>query len=397
MSGIDMEYRILGNTGLKVSVIGMGCEGFSEEDHGMTKKLFDAAERLGINYFDLYASNPDTRRAVGEALKGRREKFVIQSHICSVWKDGQYLRSRNLDEVKAGFEEMMALLDVDYLDVGMIHYCDAMKDWEELVANGVLDYARELKASGRIKHIGLSSHNPLVAERAVKEGGIEVLMFSVNPCYDLQPASEDVEDLWADETYSNTYTNLDPDRERLYETCQGKGVGITVMKAFGGGDLLSAELSPAGVALTANQCISYALSRPGVCVVLAGAHNVFELEESAAYCNATEEEKDYATAFESFPRVSWEGHCMYCNHCAPCREYIDIAMVNKFLNLAKAQGVKAGDETTYGLIPETVREHYKVLDHHAIECVKCGACEMRCPFGVKIRAAMDEAVQVFGY
>ncbi|MBP3815890.1 MAG: aldo/keto reductase [Firmicutes bacterium] len=392
-----MEYRILGNTGLKVSVIGMGCEGFSEEDHDMTKKLFDAAERLGINYFDLYASNPETRRAVGEALKGRREKFVIQSHICSVWKDGQYLRSRNLDEVKAGFEEMMALLDVDYLDVGMIHYCDAMKDWEELVANGVLDYARELKASGRIKHIGLSSHNPLVAERAVKEGGIEVLMFSVNPCYDLQPASEDVEDLWADETYSNTYTNLDPDRERLYETCQGKGVGITVMKAFGGGDLLSAELSPAGVALTANQCISYALSRPGVCVVLAGAHNAFELEESAAYCNATEEEKDYATAFESFPRVSWEGHCMYCNHCAPCREYIDIAMVNKFLNLAKAQGVKVGDETTYGLIPETVREHYKVLDHHAIECVKCGACEMRCPFGVKIRADMDEAVQVFGY
>ena len=79
-----MEYRKLGNTGLEVSVIGMGCEGFAEEDYAMVEKLFDASERLGINYFDLYASDPEMRRAVGKALKGRREKFLIQSHICSV-------------------------------------------------------------------------------------------------------------------------------------------------------------------------------------------------------------------------------------------------------------------------------------------------------------------------
>ena len=185
-----MEYRELGNTGLRASVIGMGCEGFAENDCAMTKELFDAAEELGINYFDLYASDPAVRAAVGEALRGRREKFIIQSHICSVWKDGQYLRTRDLEEVKAGFEEMLSLLGTDFIDVGMIHYCDAMSDWETIVNNGILDYARELKAAGRIRHIGLSSHNPLVAERAVTEGGIEVLMFSVNPCYDLQPAGE---------------------------------------------------------------------------------------------------------------------------------------------------------------------------------------------------------------
>jgi hypothetical protein len=94
-------------------------------------------------------------------------------------------------------------------------------------------------------------------------------MFSVNPCYDLQPAGEDVEQLWSDDAYAEMLTNMDPDRQRLYETCQRQGVGITVMKAFGGGDLLNAELSPAGVALTAHQCIAYALSRPAVCVVLA--------------------------------------------------------------------------------------------------------------------------------
>ena len=382
-----MEYRDLGNTGLRVSVIGLGCEGMLEENCGMAAKLFDEAERLGINYFDLYSSDPALRAAVGKAIRGRREKFIIQSHICSVWKNGQYLRTRKLEEVKAGFEEMLSLLGVEYIDVGMIHYCDAMSDWEEIVNNGVLEYARELKVAGRIRHIGLSSHNPLVAERAVKEGGIEVLMFSVNPCYDLQPADEDVERLWAEDAYSGQLINMDPDRQRLYETCLRMGVGITVMKAFAGGDLLNAELSPAGVALTANQCISYALSRPAVSVVLAGAHSVEQLQESASYCTASEEERDYAAALASFPKIRWEGHCMYCSHCAPCPMEISVADVTKFLHLAEAQGK----------LPETVREHYVVLPHHAGECIQCGACETRCPFGVEIRKNMARAKEVFGY
>ena len=382
-----MNYRMLGNTGLNVSEIGMGCEGFAEKDCAMAKELFDAAERHGVNYFDLYASNPAVRKAVGEALIGRREKFYIQSHICSVWQNGQYKRTRNVAEAKAGFEEMMQLLQTDYLDVGMIHYCDALSDWEEIVQGGVLDYARKLRSEGRIRHIGLSSHNPQVALAAVESGAIEALMFSVNPCYDLQPASEDVEELWAAKNYEGTLTNMDPDRERLYETCQRLGVGITVMKCFGGGDLLDAKLSPAGAALTANQCIHYALSRPAVATVLAGAHSPEQLLQSIAYEDASEEERDYALAFASFPRINWTGHCMYCSHCAPCPQKIDVAYVTKFLNLATAQ---AG-------VPETVREHYASLPHHAEECVKCGVCETRCPFGVNVRENMEKAKEIFGY
>lgn len=382
-----MIYRELGATGLKVSEIGMGCEGFSENCYAMTKELFDIAEEHGVNYFDLYASDPEMRKAVGIALKGRRDKFIIQSHICSIWKDDQYLRTRNLAEAKTGFDEMMKLLDIDCLDVGMIHYCDAEKDWNTIVKNGILDYAIELKKQGRIKHIGLSSHNPIVALNAVETGAIEVLMFSVNPCYDLLPASEDVEDLWAENSYENELTNIDPDRQKLYETCQRMGVGITVMKVFGGGDLLDASLSPAGVALTANQCIHYALSRPAVATVLCGAHSKEQLLTSISYENATAKEKDYAEVFATFPNISWKGHCMYCSHCEPCPKRIDIANVTKFLNLAIAAGS----------MPETVREHYKVLDHHAGECVQCGICETRCPFDVNIRQNMKKAVEIFGY
>ena len=381
-----MEYRQLGNTGLSVSIIGMGCEGFAEDNYAMAQKLFDAAEQLGINYFDLYASDPDMRAAVGRAMLGRREKFYVQGHLCSIWHNGQYLRTRELSAVKKGFEDQLALLQTDYLDIGMIHYCDALSDWDTIVKNGILDYAREMKAQGRIHHIGLSSHNPQVALKAIESGAIEVLMFSVNPCYDLQPANEDVEEIWADKNYEGNLTNMDPDRQRLYEACEKAGVGITVMKAFAGGELLT-ENKIAGVSLTVNECIAYALSRPAVSVILAGAHSVEELKKSAAYCDAPDSEKDYARALASFPRVSWVGQCMYCSHCAPCTMRIDVAAVTKFLNLT--DGGKH--------IPETVRDHYRLLDHHAGECIYCGACETRCPFGVNIRENMSRAAEVFGY
>ena len=382
-----MTYRELGNTGLRVSEIGMGCEGMTEENCGMTAKFFDLAEEAGVNYFDLYSPNPDLHKAIGKALQGRREKFLIQGHLCSAWIGGEYKRTRKLDEVKEAFENQLKNLSVDYLDIGMIHYVDALSDWQDVLDNGILDFARELKAQGRLKHIGLSSHNPQVAQVAVETGAIEVLMFSINPCYDLQPADEDVEQLWNPEKYEGHLTNMDPERQALYETCQSRGVGITVMKAFGGGDLLDAELSPAGAALTVNQCIDYCLTRPAVATVLAGAHTVEQLQASIAYEDATPEERDYATALASFPRISWEGHCMYCSHCGPCVVHIDIANVTKFLNLALAQ-----KET-----PETVREHYAVLEHHGSDCIRCGICETRCPFGVAIRKNMDKATAIFGY
>ena len=309
-------------------------------------------------------------------MRGRREKFIAQSHICSIWQNGQYKRTRKISEVRAGFEESLKLLQTDYIDVGTIHYCDDLKDWDVIANGGVLQYAQELKKAGKILHIGLSSHNPL-----------EVLMFSVNPCYDLQPANEDVEELWNRANYKKQLTNMNPERQKLYETCQRAGVGITVMKCFGGGDLLDAKLSPAGAALTVNQCIHYALTRPAVAVVLSGAHSVEQFKQSLAYENATDEEKDYALAFASFPKISWKGHCMYCSHCAPCPKKIDVAYVTKFLNLTIAQKS----------IPETVREHYAALEHHAGECMQCGVCETRCPFGVEIRKNMLKAKEIFGY
>lgn len=381
-----MEYRELGRTGIKVSVIALGCEGFVANEGALTEQLLNAAEQGGINCIDLYAPQPEMRSRLGKWLRCRRGKFVLQAHLCTVWQEGQYKRTREIGEVKASFEDLLTRLATDYIDIGMIHYVDSLEDWEAVAGGPVMAYAREMQAQGKIRYIGLSSHNPAAAMQAVQSGLIDVLMFSVNPCYDLQPANEDCYALWDGKNYDRQLVNMDPEREALYETCSRLGVAITVMKAFGGGDLLDEELSPAGKALTVHQCLHYALTRPGVAAVMSGAHTVDELEKCLEYTTAADVEKDYAAAFAALPKISWEGHCMYCGHCAPCPQGIDVAAVTKFLNLTKAQNS----------VPETVREHYAALRHHAGECVKCGACEKRCPFKVTVIQNMQEAVKVFG-
>lgn len=380
-----MRYRVLGRTGLRIGEIGVGCEGFLGRTPEQVTEWIDVMEAAGANCVDLYTPDPEFRSNLGRALRGRREKFILQAHLCTVWKDGQYKRTRDIAEVREGFEDQLRRLETDHVEIGMIHYVDSVSDWEAVRTGPVMEYALELKKAGIIGCVGLSSHNPRAALAAVNTGLIDVLMFSVNPCYDLQPAGEDVEELWAPKNYEAPLLNMDPERQALYETCQRLGVGITVMKAFGGGDLLS-EYSPAGKALTAFQCLQYALDRPGVACVMSGARSLEDLKKSLAFEDAPEEERDYASTLAALPKISWKGHCMYCGHCAPCPKGISVADVTKFLNLSLAQGS----------VPETVREHYAALPHGAGECVACGACEKRCPFAVPVIENMGRAAALFG-
>lgn len=347
----------------------------------------DHAIACGINFLDLYSPNPDLRTAVGRALAGRRETFVIQGHLCTVWENGQYLRTRDPQKTLASFEQQLRQLQTDYLDIGMIHYVDAEADFREVFDGEILRIVRRLREEGRIRAVGLSSHNPAVARMAVETGLIDVLMFSINPCYDLLPPDEDVDKLWADESYAGAKQNIDPEREGLYELCERTGVGIDVMKVYGGGDLLSGENSPFGRALTPVQAIEYALMRPAVAAVMVGCRSREEMDAALAWCDAPSARRDYAQVLAGLEKFSWQGHCMYCGHCAPCSAHIDIAAVNKFYNLTEAQGT----------VPETVREHYRALTHHAAECIGCGACESRCPFGVAIVDSMRRAAERFGY
>lgn len=379
-----MRYRRLGKTEVMVSEIGFGAEWLERMKPEECRAVIKTCEEQGINILDCWMSEPNVRSAIGECIKGTRDRWYIQGHIGSTWQDGQYVRTREPGKVKEAFEDLLHRLQTDYIDLGMIHYVDSEKEWDQIVSGPFMDYVRSLKEKGVIKHIGLSSHNPKVAAKAALSGEIEMLLFSVNPAFDLMPPTENIDDYFA-EQYDTSLAGMDPERAQLYRICEQQDVGITVMKGFAGGRLFNEKASPFGVALTPVQCIHYALTRPAVASIMAGYSEPRHVLEAVAYESASEEEKDYASVLASAPQHAYSKKCMYCNHCKPCPAGIDIAMVNKLYDLAGMQ-----EE-----VPPSVRAHYEALEKNASHCIACGGCETRCPFGVEIVERMKKTRELF--
>ena len=385
-----MKYRTLGRTGMTVSEISLGCEHLQWKDYETVKTVIDGALDIGINYMDVFMSEPIVRSNIGKALKGRREKVMIQGHIGSCWVDGQYKVSRDIDECVHDFEDLLKRLETDYIDVGFIHFVDKEQDWDKVENSEMMKYALSLKEKGVIRAVGLSSHNPVTAKKAVETGLIDVLMFSLNPAYDLVPKDADMTEIFTQvlEGKQQDFSGftLESARAELYRACESNGVAIVVMKALAMGTLLSKERSPLGVALTEAQCINYALSRPAVATVAVGMQRKSDIEEAARYFDLSEEEKDHSKILGSLGMFNADGLCMYCNHCLPCPSRIDIASVNKYLDLVELDKMPAG----------SVMAHYFALENRADACIGCGACEKRCPFNVKVVERMKKAVEVFG-
>lgn len=380
-----MEYRKFPRGDENISTLGIGGEYLEGLSTSVVVDIVDYAISQGINILDVFMPGPNVRDNLGIALKGRREKMFIQGHLCTTAENGQYRRTRNLDETKRSFDDLLTRLKTDYIDFGMIHYVDKEEDFEHVLASGIYEYAKELKKLGVIRHLGFSSHNPVIANKFIDMGGIDILMFSINAAYDLDSMNND--DVYALMDFKGLKGKLEisSDRASLYTRCEHDGIGITVMKTLAAGRLLRAEDSPFGKALSVPQCMHYCLTRPAVLSCMIGVSSLAQLKEALEYFELNSVDKDYSF-IAGTPRFSMTGKCMYCSHCLPCPSGIDIASVNKYLDLA-----------TIGKdIPQTVKEHYFLLENTAKDCVQCGSCEKNCPFGVDIRAKMKVANRIFG-
>ena len=367
-----------------VSEIGFGGEWLERHDEAHSIELVKEAGRQGVNIIDCWMPDPKSRTIIGSAIADCRSRWIVQGHIGSTWQGGQYVRSRDLEHVVPAFEDLVQRIGGGYIDLGMIHYVDALEDWNSIVSGPFLEYVLKLRQEGRIRHIGLSTHNPRIAKLAVKAGFVEMMLFSINPAFDMRPATEDLDSMFGE--YDQALSGIDPERAELYRLCEENNVGITVMKGYFGGRLFRANTSPFGVPFTSSQLLHYSLTRPAVASVMVGLDTKDQLFEALSYETATDDEKDYASVIAGAPLHSYTGQCTYCGHCKPCPMDIDIAMVNKYYDLATAQPS----------VPGSVREHYGLLDIKASACIGCQSCEERCPFGVKIAERMAKTAALFG-
>jgi len=380
-----MEYRTLGKTGRKVSVIGLGCEHLDGKPYEQVKETIDAALEAGVNIFDVFMPGAEVRENIAKALGKRRADVMIQGHIGSTDVNKQYDISRDLPTIRKYFEEMLNIFG-GYIDFGMMFYIDSEKDYQGIFETGFVEYVEDLKVKGRIGHIGFSSHNSEMAIRVINTGLPEMMLFSINPAFDMLPIGEYTIDHLEKGFKPELFKGIDPTRTELYKLCSQKQIGITVMKTLCAGKLLSRDLTPFTEAMTVPQCVHYALSRPAVASSLVGCKNRSEVAAALEYLVLDDSEKDYSELISSV-RNDFRGSCVYCSHCQPCPEGIDIAAVNRNLDIARLDPVN---------ISPKIQLNYQSLEHGGGECIACGNCEERCPFGVPIISNMNEASKLLG-
>ena len=378
-----MIYRNIGKTGMSASVIGLGGEHLDGKPYAVVEETIHAALENGINIIDVFMPGDEIRQNIGKALGNKRENVIIQGHIGSTDLREQYDMSRDLSDCKKYFEKLLHNLGTDYIDVGMLFFMDSDDDFEKIRTNGIIDYALELKEKGIIRAIGTSSHNPRVARKVLETGIVDLLMFSINPAFDMTPDGTDVLSTF-EELATQQYESIDPVRAELYKYCEQQEIAITVMKTLGGGRLLSTEHSPFKKPMSVVQCIHYALTRPGVVSTMIGCRSAKEIEEAVGYLNSTPEQRDYMDIISRY-QGQLGGKCVYCNHCQPCPANIDIAMVNKYLDIAMLDTNN---------IPPSIRQHYKSLSANGADCIACGNCEDKCPFQVPIIKNMGYAAEL---
>ncbi len=366
-----MEYRRLprGNESERFSVLGLGMGGIQHTPADEIEAIIRKAIRNGINFFDLCAGGA-VYEPFGRAIKGQRDKVFLQVHFGAVYdENGEYGWCRDFDTIKKTFLWELETLGTDYVDFGFLHCVDQDEDFEKLIEIGVLDYLKELKQAGIVHHIGFSSHTPSVANKIIDTGLVDMMMFSINPAYDFEKGDE----------YGIGSVS---ERKELFYRCQREGIGISAMKPFFAGQLLCAEQSPFGVAMTHYQCLQYAIDRPGVLTAVPGVQTMEHLDRLLGFTNATAEEKDYSV-IASFTADKIQGTCVYCNHCQPCPAGIDIGLINKYYDLSLAGDLLATN-------------HYDKLSVKASACLQCGHCDDRCPFGVRQSERMIKIAEKFG-
>ena len=334
-----MQYTTLGKTGLKISRLGFGGIPIQKIDAAGTKVLMRRMLDEGINYIDTARGYTVSESYLGQALEGIREHFILATKSMSRDKAG----------MEKDIETSLRDLRTGYIDLYQVHNPNLAQLEAVLAPGGALEALMEAKAAGKIGHLGITAHSLEVFEKALELDWVETVMFP--------------------------YNIVETQGETLIARCAEKNIGFIAMKPLAGGALDDAALA-----------LRFIAANPAVSVIIPGMAEVRELEQNLAAVEDTaaisDEEKERMSAIRNTLGTEF---CRRCNYCAPCSVGINIPGVFLF----------EGYVRRYGL-GQWATGRYNAMSKFASECVGCGECESRCPYGLPIRAMMKRAAECFG-
>lgn len=320
-----MKIITIGNTGLKVNKNGFGALPIQRVSMKEATYLLQKAYDNGINFFDTARFYTDSEEKIGEALSSCRSKIVIAS------KTG----ATTVEEFWKDLHTTLTNLKTDYLDLYQFHnpvYCPKPGD-----KAGLYDAMKVAQRQGKVRFIGISNHRQSVAMEAIESGYYSTLQYP----FSYLCSSED---------------------EAIVEAARKRGMGFICMKALAGG-------------LITDSALAYAfLDQYDHALPIWGIQRDKELDEFISYQAQAPEMNPERWKKVAEERKSLSGDfCRGCGYCLPCTVGIQINDCNRMSLFLRRAPLSV-------YLTEEWADKMKLIDN----CVDCGSCKQKCPYGLDI-------------
>jgi predicted aldo/keto reductase-like oxidoreductase len=334
-----MIYRILGKTGMKVSVIGFGGIPIQRISKNEAVKLLHESEGYGINFVDTARGYTVSENYIGDAMKGRRSSWIIATKSLA----------RNEESMMEDVHESLKNLKTDYIDLYQFHNIRTKEEYDKVFGeSGAYRALEKAQKEGKVRHIGITTHNVDVLEIALEDNKVETAM--------------------------SPYNIIENQADDVFEKAIGKEIGTIAMKPLAGGMIKDPLLA-----------IKYVLSNNNITVALPGMASIQELEQNTNCIRGdlTLDENDRIGIAKIVNELGNE-FCRRCGYCAPCTQGIDIPTM--FL----LQGYKERYD-----LAGWAEDRYLKNKSRAKDCIGCGDCEKRCPYNLPIIELLKRVKDVF--
>ncbi|MDK2586506.1 aldo/keto reductase [Romboutsia sedimentorum] len=324
--------RLLGKTNMNIKRVGFGGIPIQRITQDDTFKVIDELEKQGINFIDTARGYTVSEEYIGNALKGKRDKFFIATKSMS----------RDYEGMKNDIQISLSNLKTDCIDLYQIHNLKSEEYDTIFDDNKAYRALLEAKNSGKIKHIGITSHSLETMQKAVEDDKFATIQFP--------------------------YNIVEDQADEVFRKANERGIGVIVMKPLAGGALDDATLA-----------IKYILSKDYIDVAIPGMDSIEQVNQNVSVLEDLQLTKSDNDKIQQIRNSLGKRFCRRCEYCLPCPVGVNIP-TNFLLE---------GYYTRYNL-KEWAVERYEAISGKANECINCGLCETKCPYELPIRDMLKD-------